>query len=453
MTVLCAQRGVLIRKAILAWTAVSLVPFLPTTALAQSELGDDIDVQSHQLTLTPDIANKAVAGRQTIRLRPVRDGVQRLSFSSNALTIDQATLNGMSLSPRAQGGVLEFDLPKPLARGRTATLELSYHGRPTRGFAGSATTLYTSYFACDWMFCLQNRFGDKADFTLDLHVPHGLSTLSLGRMARKRMLPDGSEIHSWRSPRAYSAYLYGFAVGPFVRVSDPTSSAKLTYLSDVASPDELKRRFADTPAIAAFLANKAGVALPVAEYSQLLVDGDEAQEAATYSVLGRSALPTTADDPDEVWAIVHELSHQWWGNLITCATLKDFWLNEGIATFMTAAWKEHRYGAAAYQAELDIARNNLAKARAQGFDKPLTWGGQYPSLGTRRAVQYSKGALFIVKLRETLGEDAFWSGLRRYTQTHSGGTVTSIDLQKAMEAASGRDLQSLFAEWVFGAPS
>jgi aminopeptidase N len=49
-----------------------------------------------------------------------------------------------------------------------------------------------------------------------------------------------------------------------------------------------------------------------------------------------------------------------------------------------------------------------------------------------------------------LGEDAFWAGLRRYTRRHAGGTVTSIDLQRAMEAASGRDLQAVFAEWVFG---
>src|SRR3546814_16397149 len=97
----------------------------------------------------------------------------------------------------------------------------------------------------------------------------------------------------------------------------------------------------------AFLSAKAGMPLPVADYSQLLVEGDEAQEAATYSVLGSDALPRQPDDPSQDWAIVHELTHQWWGNLITCETLKDFWLNEGITTFMTAAWKrseERRVG-------------------------------------------------------------------------------------------------------------
>src|SRR3546814_2912312 len=83
-----------------------------------------------------------------------------------------------------------------------------------------------------------------------------------------------------------------------------------------------------------------------------------------------------------------------------------------------------------------------------GFDKPLAWNGTYPTLGVRRAIQYSKGALFMAQLRVTLGDAAFWSGLRRYTRDHAGGTVTSIELKRAMEEASGRDLRPLFAEWV-----
>ncbi len=92
--------------------------------------------------------------------------------------------------------------------------------------------------------------------------------------------------------------------------------------------------------------------------------------------------------------------------------------------------------------------NNLLCLRAEAatFASAYT----YPTLGVRRAIQYSKGALFMAQLRVTLGDAAFWSGLRRYTRDHAGGTVTSIDLKRAMEEASGRDLRPLFAEWVFG---
>ena len=97
-----------------------------------------------------------------------------------------------------------------------------------------------------------------------------------------------------------------------------------------------------------------------------------------------------------------------------------------------------------------LVHPNMEKARAKGFDKPLAWDGHYPTLGTRRAIQYGKGALFMDHLRTALGDRAFWSGLRRYTRAHAGGTVTSADLKRVMEAASGRDLRPIFAQWVFG---
>jgi aminopeptidase N len=436
----------------------SLVPSLAGTtlgllcspALASNTPGDGFEVASYRLALTPDIQNRTVAGREAITLRVTVDGVRRLNFSANALAIDSATLDGVALAHTVEGNVLGFDLPRPLRRGHTVKLELSYHGRPARGFVSSATTLYTSYFACDWMVCSQNKFGEKATFSLDLRVPRGMTSLSVGSMTARRSGPDGSEIHRWKAPRPYSAYLYGFAMGRFTQVSERAGSKKLTYLSDTADAEELKRRLSGTREMVAFLTDKAGVSLPVDDYSQLLVKGDEAQEAATYSVLGTDAMPAKPDDPSDDWVIVHELTHQWWGNLITCNTLRDFWLNEGITTFMTAAWKENRYGRVAYDAELDIARSRLEKARAMGFDKPLAWDGSYPTLGVRRAIHYSKGALFMAQLRFTLGDPAFWSGLRRYTRNHAGGTVTSIDLERAMEASSGRDLRPLFARWVFG---
>jgi aminopeptidase N len=312
------------RKALAAIVEASLAG----SALADPMPGAEIDVESYDLALTPDLQNETVSGRETIRFRALGEGLRQLSFSGAALTIDSATIDGMSIIPTLKGDSLTFNLPRPIARGRTAKLELAYHGHPARGFARSATALYTSYFACDWMICRQNDFGDKAAFSLTLRVPAGMDTISIGRLVSKRSGPDGSEIQRWKAPRPYSAYLYGFAIGRFARVSEPIGPAKLTYLSDVADVADLKRRFALTPDMVRFISDKAGVPLPVSEYRQLLVKGDEAQEAATYSVIGVGELPTKADDPNQDWAIVHELTHQWWGNLVTCASLKDFWLNE-----------------------------------------------------------------------------------------------------------------------------
>src|SRR5690606_2991355 len=115
---------------------------------------------------------------------------------------------------------------------------------------------------------------------------------------------------------------------------------------------DLAAQFAQSPAMAAFFADKAGMPLPDRQYGQLLVPGRDAQEAASFSLIGRAELDRERADPASAWIIAHEMAHQWWGNLVTCATWQDFWLNEGIATFMVAAWKEHHLGEAAYRAEL-----------------------------------------------------------------------------------------------------
>lgn len=432
------------------WLAAALVGQALMTGTALAAPGSGFDVIRYAVALTPDIQNRTVAGREVITLRATEHGLRRLTFSGNALSIDKATLDGEPVAVETLTEGLGFTLSRPLVRGRAVRLGLTYHGRPARGLSGSSTLLYTSYFACDWMICLQDQFGDKAAFSLALKVPAGIDTLAVGRRTARIRVSGGGEIHRWATPRPYSAYLFGFAVGRFTRVDERVGAASLAYLSDVADEGELRRRFAETGGIVRFFSDKAGAPLPVARYSQLLVEGHEAQEAASYSVLGVEALPARADDSSQDWAIAHELAHQWWGNLVTCATLRDFWLNEGVTTFMTAAWKERRYGREAYDAELAVARERLEKARVAGFDKPLAWEGRYPTLGTRRAIQYSKGALFMDHLRTTLGEQVFWAGLRRYTRAHAGKTVTSLDLQRAMEETSGRDLHSLFAIWVFG---
>jgi aminopeptidase N len=293
------------------------------------------------------------------------------------------------------------------------------------------------------MFCAQDRPGDKATLSLALTLPRGMTSIGSGRLSRSRA--GTGERHLWREDRPYSSYLFGFAAGRFATF---TPSGRALHASAVVGADDLERLFPDTDAMLRFFEERAGVALPHRTYAQLLVAGDEAQEAAAFSVLGAETMAPVLDGPDADWAPAHELAHQWWGNLVTCASWDDFWLNEGITVFMTAAWKERRWGRAAYERELQTARDRLAVAREAGFDGPLNFAGRYPSLRIRRAVQYSKGALFMDRLRTALGDEAFWAALRSYTRAHAGGTVTSADFRRAFEASSGRDLAGVFAGWV-----
>jgi len=117
---------------------------------------------------------------------------------------------------------------------------------------------------------------------------------------------------------------------------------ELAYLSDAAAASELPALFAPTGQMLGWFEDKAGVPFPHARYAQVLTAGNAAQELVSHSLIGRAFLDPILKSPQEDWVIAHELAHQWWGNLVICETLSEFWLNEGVTTFMVAAWKEHR---------------------------------------------------------------------------------------------------------------
>lgn len=422
-----------------------LALLLAAPAQAQAP-GEGFEVERYTVALRPDLTTTAIAGTQTITLRATA-ATTRLAFSPNALAITAAAANGAPVAASTTPEAITFTLPQALRPGQRLTLAFHFAGTPRRGVTATPAALATGYFACDWMICLQDSPGDKAHVQLDLILPAGLDSLGPGR-ATITPLPGKLARHRWRTTRPMSPYLYAFAAGRFPRHTERTAAGTLTYLDGTAASADLPHRFAQSPAIAAFLADKAGLPLPDRSYTQLLVPGEEAQETAGFSLIGQAELDAEAADPTTAWIVTHEMAHAWWGNLVTCASWRDFWLNEGLATFMVAAWQEHAHGPAAYQAELANARRRVERVRAQGYDKPLAWPGKYPTLGARRAVQYCKGALFLAHLREQLGDAAFWAGIRSYTRRHAGGTVTSADFQRAMQQATPRDLAPLFAEWV-----
>ncbi|HET6151158.1 MAG TPA: M1 family aminopeptidase [Polyangia bacterium] len=213
--------------------------------------------------------------------------------------------------------------------------------------------------------------------------------------------------------------------------------------------DQMKRIFTDDDRMLAFFVDKAGRPLPHAFYRQVVVDGAAAQEMSSFSVLGRQYLDPRLTDPQEDWLVAHEMAHQFWGNLVTCADWSHFWLNEGLTVFMVAAYKEQRWGRQAYDRELKLAHGAHETAIEVGFDVPLAFKGEYPSLGVKRAITYSKGMLFLDTLRETVGDRSFWTALKKLTLRFAGRAVLSQDFQKIFAAETDKDLSKLFDEWVY----
>jgi aminopeptidase N len=93
----------------------------------------------------------------------------------------------------------------------------------------------------------------------------------------------------------------------------------------------------------------------------------------------------------------HEFAHQWWGNTVTCRDWNHFWLNEGIATFIAAAYLEHRFGRDVYLREIESYRTSYDHIRAAGKDKSLVFPDWLHPTREDRSLVYDKGACCVKK--------------------------------------------------------
>ena len=150
-------------------------------------------------------------------------------------------------------------------------------------------------------------------------------------------------------------------------------------------------------------------------------------------------------DSMAIGLLAHEFAHQWWGNMVTCHSFTEFWLNEGFATFMAAAYREYRFGRATYLADIAAMRVRLDQVIARGNDRSLVFPAWDRPTADDRTVVYQKGALALHQLRERVGDDNFWKAIRLYTRRHVGQSVTTEALRLAFEEASGVDLREFFA--------
>jgi aminopeptidase N len=154
-------------------------------------------------------------------------------------------------------------------------------------------------------------------------------------------------------------------------------------------------------------------------------------------------------DPDGL--VSHELAHQWFGDLVTCQDWSQSWLNESWATFMEVVWWEHdRTPALATWYRWQLARDYFEEDSGR-YRRPIVSYRFRNPIDVFDRHLYQKGGCVLSTLRAVLGEDAFWTGVRAYLDRHAHDTVHSRHFQRALEDATGRNLDRFFAEWIEGA--
>ena len=414
-----------------------------------------VDVIDYSTRLEPDITSKSVKGTVSIRFTTAEKIVE---FECGDLIVDSVVENGKLVEFSVNNHKLKVSLAagqagrnnkRPIETSNETKIEINYHGTPKWGirFFPDRNQVYTIFSTSQWMVC-NDYPGDKATFTLQLVLPSNLTAVSNGELTSQRDLPNNKRLTEWRQRSPIPTYIFGFVAGPFKVVKEKHRNVELQYLATNYSEPEIRRIFRATPDMLDFFEARAGMKYADKTYTQVLAAGGVEQEMSSFTALKEAYGKEVLDNEQDLWLAAHEFAHQWWGNMVTCRDWNHFWLNEGIATFIAAAYLEHRFGRAVYLHEIETYRTNYEKVRAAGKDKSLIFPDWLHPTSEDRTLVYDKGAYVLHLLREEMGERGFWRGLQIFTRRHFGKSVVTSDFIAAMEEANGKSLHDFFAKWV-----
>ena len=421
----------------------------------QGPLAAPFDVIHYDATVEPDLAGRTVAGEVAIDLIATATSLRTIDLDIGALVVDTVRMEGATLEFTQRDRRLHARLKEPAAMGARRRIDLEYHGAPRYGleFVPEKSQVYTIFSTSQWLPSIDAPV-DKATLRLTLILPKGLRVVANGREVSARPLSGGRLAHEWRLDEPAPTYTFGFAAGKFAEATEKRGRIRLRYLSTDASAAELLKIFADTKDMLSFFEDRSGVRYPGATYAQALVEKTIGQELAGFAVMSEEYGKGVLGDPETIGLIAHEFAHQWWGNRVTCRDWTHFWLNEGFATFMAAAYREKRFGREAYLKDVEGWRARYERVRAAGGDRSLVFPDWTRPTSDDRALVHQKGALVLHELRERIGEAPFWKAMRAYTRAHLQGSVVTTDFERAVEESTGKDLSAFFGEWVYlGPPS
>ncbi len=442
------------------WCAVGRLSAMPPEA--QDGRSDSIDILHTRIEL--NVANAPqITASATLDLNIKAALVSDIRLDLEGLAVDSVISGGNALVFSQSGAVLRVNFPGLLAFGDSIRLKIAYHGTPVTDDSGWGGVLnQNGYFynlgvgfAADphsfgraWFPCFDN-FVERCSFEFAVTSVSSKPAYCNGALINETPLPGGLTTRFWRLDEPIPAYLACFATGPY-------TSFKRTYpglngpipVEIAAAPSDTNKvagTFQHLPqAISAFEYwygpyrwNKIG-------YS-LVPFNSGAMEHATNIAIMRAAIDGSVG-METLWA--HELSHHWWGDLATCTTPEDMWLNEGWAVYSEHLFTEAVYGQTAYKKAvrdnfLLVLQNthvNEGGYRAvSGLPHELTYGDHV----------YKKGAVVAHNLRGYLGDSLFRAGIQYALEATQFDDWSSADFRDKLTAATGQNLDHFFEDWVF----
>jgi aminopeptidase N len=302
----------------------------------------------------------------------------------------------------------------------------------------------------DW-FPTIDALDQKYTQEIAITVDTAQTTLSNGTLDFTEVNGDGTKTDHWSMDLPHSPYLTMIAVGTYSIIKDTwRDSIPVNYYVEPEYAPFAKLVFGHTPAMIEYFSKLLKYDYPWPKYSQVIVRDftSGAMENTTATVLYE---PVQHDDHaqldhTEEEVISHELFHHWFGDLVTCKSWAYLSLNESFASFSEAVWEEHQYGRdAASLMRKQALDGYLAEAVYHKTSIIDHYYGDPEDLFDKH--RYEKGALVLNMLRHYLGDEIFFKALHNYLVSNAYKNTELSDLRKAMEDASGEDLNWFFTEW------
>ncbi|HEY0950012.1 M1 family metallopeptidase [Nocardioides sp.] len=416
------------------------------------DVGDPgVDTLHYDLRLSWDPASRTLDGTETVRLRATADADRFQLDLADPLRVSRVRLDGAAAAYRHRGKDLVVN--EPVKQDSEHTLVVRYSGRPrpvpapvrrsdftTTGWTvtpdGGAWTMQEPYGAYTW-YAVNDQPSDKALYDFTLRVPAPFVGVANGELL-DRSRAGGDTVTRWRLDSPASAYLVTAAFGDFTMTTDESESGvPISYWTPSDRPDLLER-VRQTPAALAWLEARLG-RYPFDTLGILVVDSESGMETQTMITLGDTQ---TATSPE---VLLHEIAHQWYGDLVTPEDWRDVWMNEGMATFLQGAWLAQDRGVSITDVMDSWAPVEARERTAAG--PPAAYD---PEAFAASNVYYGP-ALMWDDLRQRLGDEEFWRLVAAWPDVYADGNADYNKITTWWTEQTGEDLTGFFDAWLRGA--
>lgn len=394
-------------------------------------------------------------------VKPTRD----LYIDFGDLTVDRATLNGLSYGEFRTNGRLYFALPQAAGPGDQYTIEVFYHGKPKDGLIltndkdGKPAAIGDNWpdRVHHWIPVLDHPSA-KATVTFNITAPAGQEVIANGRLDHVETAASGQRTWTYSEGVPIPPYCMIIGVGQFAKAeSAQRALTPLSYYVPLSERELAQKGFSPaiptiefyTGKIAAYPYEKLALIVGATRYGGMENSSAIVFTSALFNRNSSAGMSKTYGVPfGNVTLIAHEIAHQWFGDSVTESTWSDLWLSEGFATYFAALFVQRYESEEAFQRYMRDASASVfayeKKKRVPIFDRDTE-----SLMDLLNPNNYQKGAWVLHMLRSNLGDDVFFRGIRAYYESHKNSVASTEDLRAALEKASGKDLRAFFARWVY----